>query len=298
MHKKLILSAATFTLIACGLTVDLGSTFELKHGKSASLRDTALKVTFHDINDQRCEIGSGCPEGGHADVTLKVTNDDAVETVSIVVPGNEASQPAGHAFNYKFTVNDLSPQPQATGASFPEAYELSLMITKQQSLADYYWELESMGFSGTQATPVLAQTLYALTFNEDNEIKGKKPCNKLRGDYQSTESSLLLNNLTYASTACEDDSSPEQDEQIAFFENAINGVMQYALNTGNLKIISSDSRELNFKGVKKTCPIPSNLPTDNFESCVMTCTGIAPGSMSCFSTEQREHECSLYCAIH
>lgn len=297
MIKRHLLCASALVLAACGLTVSFGQVFNLKYGASATVKDTALKVTFQHVIDNRCVIGPGCADGGSADVRLNVVDGDAVRVLDITIPGAASAQAKTQDSAYEYTVGNLQPQAQS-GVTIPvKDYALDVKIEKLATLTGFYWQLDSMGYTDSEATRVLGGTSYLLSFDGANLVKGKKACNKMSGQYSASGTSIGFSGIDSTLNDCEHVDQETLDNQIAFFENGLNGATSYQVSSSTLKITSSDSRELNFNGIMKNenCNIPAGLSTDNVQQCYLDCVVQTPVNMSCPNVDS---QCRLHCSVN
>ncbi|HNC31757.1 MAG TPA: META domain-containing protein [Cyclobacteriaceae bacterium] len=297
MFKKFLLPIFTVALAACVMSVQLGQTFQLKYGASANVKDTPMKVTFQNVVDDRCVIGAGCADGGHATITLKVENGESIKIVPIELAGTGSATTKEKIDNFEFMIGNLRPLPVAGVSIQLKDYVLDLTIQKLANLADYYWKLDTFGFSGDEPASVMADTPYILSF--EFGAKGRKACQKFIADYSVSDNAIRFNDIFSSLDVCTHQNQETLDNQTAFFDSALAGADNYSVGSDSLKIVSSDAKELNFKGIKKRedCgPKSSSTFPNDLNMCKLTCAASVPATMACLPAMIAE-QCELFCSI-
>lgn len=280
-----------------GLSVDYGEIFNLQFGGSASLKDTQLKVSFVGVVDERCETDVECSASDAATVTLKVVKGEASETREVVIPSQIGEGVALQSLGYEFWITQLLPA--ASGQVINEKdYQLELKIAQGLKLGDAYWTLVSIQSAGSAPEPVLYNTDYFLSFEEDMVLKGRKPCNRLWGTYQQSANVLEVFGLTSTSNSCEHPQQAAMDSQIAVFESTIVNSDNYGIGNNKLTIESSTGDRLMFSGTRKSCQLDATrISLENYNMCLLTCNASVLQTLSCLGGTL-ERQCAIYCSIN
>jgi hypothetical protein len=106
---------------------ELGKPFTLRVGQSAQVED--LRVTFAGVlGDSRCPVDVVCVWAGNAKVELELAvSGDARGTVEL----NSTIEPREATFaGYLLSYVDLKPYPRSTRQPDPQAYRLTLVVSK------------------------------------------------------------------------------------------------------------------------------------------------------------------------
>lgn len=124
-----------------------------------------------------------------------------------------------------------------------EGQQLNFVAVEVLMLPGSQWQLISYGPPDDE-TLVIPDSLITLEFPVEGEVAGSGGCNSYGGSYESTEDSIVFNEVVRTEMACADEQITAQ-EQVYF--DALQSITQYVLTEDGLTIWYGDGEsQLNF----------------------------------------------------
>jgi hypothetical protein len=144
--KHFLLVLACLALAACGTndvttplrapeapglsrSVDLGDSFDLGVGESATLKNEGLTVTFNGVDeDSRCPSDVDCFWEGDAEVNVTISKPGYTPLNTVL---HTTLSPQAASYNgYTVTLNGLAPYPVSTSTIDLDDYVATFTVTK------------------------------------------------------------------------------------------------------------------------------------------------------------------------
>lgn len=109
-------------------TVPMGSDFTLAPGESVVFRNSGMTFTFtRVVSDSRCPTAVTCVWAGSAIIAMRVVNNGTNSDFTLETVGARRSVVVN---NYLVHLTDVTPYPDASGATPPASFRAILQISR------------------------------------------------------------------------------------------------------------------------------------------------------------------------